>query len=176
VLTAGRLWDDGKNVATLDRVAGRLSVPVLAAGPTDGPNGASIIMRNAQPLGHVAAESLDKLLAARPIFASLARYEPFGLAVLEAAQAGCAIVLSDIPTFRELWDDAALFVDPQDEDGATDAFARLLADQPERDRLGRAAQERAGRYTLARMVDDMANAYRDVLAGRSARTKMMSAA
>jgi glycosyltransferase involved in cell wall biosynthesis len=96
--------------------------------------------------------------------------------VLEAAQAGCAIVLSDIPTFRELWDDAALFVDPQDEDGATDAFARLLADQPERDRLGRAAQERAGRYTLARMVDDMANAYRDVLAGRSARTKMMSAA
>ena len=39
-----------------------------------------------------------------------ALYEPFGLAVLEAAQAGCALVLSDIPTFRELWDGAALFV------------------------------------------------------------------
>ena len=45
-----------------------------------------------------------------PIFVSAARYEPFGLAVLEAAQAGCALVLSDIPTFRELWDGAALFV------------------------------------------------------------------
>ena len=40
----------------------------------------------------------------------MARYEPFGLAVLEAAQAGMRLVLSDIPSFRELWDGAATFV------------------------------------------------------------------
>jgi glycosyltransferase involved in cell wall biosynthesis len=176
VLTAGRLWDDGKNVATLDRVAGRLSVPVLAAGPTAGPNGASIALRHSEALGHVGTEALDRYLAARPVFASLALYEPFGLAVLEAAQARCALVLSDIPTFRELWDDAAVFVAPQDEDGAIDALARLLADQPERDRLGRAAQEHAGRYTLERMVEGTAAAYRDVLAGRTRCTNLMSAA
>ncbi len=62
-------------------------------------------------------------LARSPIFASAALYEPFGLAVLEAAQAGCALVLSDIPTFRELWDGAALFVPADD----AAAFAAALA-------------------------------------------------
>lgn len=49
--TAGRLWDDGKNVATLDRAAARLGVPVLAAGPTEGPQGGRIALRHALPLG-----------------------------------------------------------------------------------------------------------------------------
>ncbi len=176
VLTAGRLWDEGKNLGTLDRVAARLSAPVLAAGPTLGPNGVSITFQHAKALGHVATDTLDQLLAAQPIFASLARYEPFGLAVLEAAQARCALVLSDLPTFRELWDDAALFVDPQDENGAASALARLLADPAERDRLGRAAQERARRYTVDRMVEGTAAAYRDVLAKGTGRAKLMSAA
>ncbi len=30
-----------------------------------------------------------------------ARYEPFGLSVLEAALSGCALVLGDIPSLRE---------------------------------------------------------------------------
>jgi glycosyltransferase involved in cell wall biosynthesis len=136
----------------------------------------SITFQHAKALGHVATDTLDQLLAAQPIFASLARYEPFGLAVLEAAQARCALVLSDLLTFRELWDDAALFVDPQDENGAASALARLLADPAERDRLGRAAQERAGRYTVDRMVEDTAAAYRDVLTSGRRRAKLMSAA
>ena len=57
------------------------------------------------------AEHYDTaILPTRPIFVSVSRYEPFGLAVLEAAHAGCALVLSDIPTFRELWQGAASFV------------------------------------------------------------------
>ena len=52
------------------------------------------------------------MMARTAVFVSPALYEPFGLAVLEAAQAGCALVLSDIPTFRELWDGVALFVAP----------------------------------------------------------------
>ena len=66
-----------------------------------------------QPLGELDERTLAGCLSARPVFVSAARYEPFGLAVLEAAQAGCPLVLSDIPTFRELWDGAALFVDPR---------------------------------------------------------------
>jgi glycosyltransferase involved in cell wall biosynthesis len=174
VLTTGRLWDDGKNIAALDHVAARLSAPILAAGPTAGPNGAAVVLHHAKALGHVSMETLDTLLAARPVFASLALYEPFGLAVLEAAQAGCPLVLSDIPTFRELWDGAATFVDSRNEDAIASALSRLLADPAERRRGGRAAQERAAHYTVAAMVDGVEGAYRDVLARKSA--KVMSAA
>src|SRR3546814_16818778 len=54
------------------------------------------------------------------IFVSPSLYEPFGLAVLEAAMSGCALLLSDIPTFRELWDGAAVFTPAGDSDALAD--------------------------------------------------------
>ncbi len=110
VLTAGRLWDEGKNVAALDRAAVHLPFNICAAGPVQGPNGAAIELTRLDWLGTLEPLALHEVMARTQVFASTALYEPFGLAVLEAAQAGCALVLSDIPTFRELWDGAALFV------------------------------------------------------------------
>ena len=102
VFTASRLWDEGKNVATLDAAAARIRIPFQAAGPTHGPNGASSRPQHLQALGEVSPTRIAGLFSARPIYASAALYEPFGLSVLEAAQAGCALVLSDIPTHREI--------------------------------------------------------------------------
>jgi glycosyltransferase involved in cell wall biosynthesis len=144
--TAGRLWDEGKDLATLDRAAARLSVPVLAAGPTCGPNGAEVLLPHLRALGTLDEAGVRSWLARGPVFVSAARYEPFGLAVLEAASAGCALVLSDIPTLRELWDGAALFVPPGDDDGFATAIGALIADREHRERLRVAAGERARRY------------------------------
>lgn len=158
--TAGRLWDDGKNVAVLDRAAALTSVPMRAAGPVQGPNGAAIALQHVQPLGSLGDAQIAQQLASRPVFASAAVYEPFGLAVLEAAQAGCALVLSDIPTFRELWDGAACFVYPHDSAGFARAIETIISDPGLRDRLGAAARERAGEYTVERMAAGMAALYR----------------
>ena len=79
-------------------------------------------------------------------------YEPFGLAVLEAAQAGCALVLSDIPTFRELWDGAAMFVPPGRRRRLAAPLEPSCAPDRPLPRSGQAARERAGRYSLARMA------------------------
>ena len=84
------------------------------------------------------------------------------LAVLEAAQRGSALVLSDIPTFRELWDNAAVFVPPRDPDAIAAAIRRLFAEPERRARLGQAARERAGRYGVDAMVDGMLRVYRPV--------------
>jgi glycogen synthase len=157
--TAGRLWDEGKNVAAFDYAAKLAGIPFKAAGPLNGANGASIRPAHAQPLGLLSPAQLAEQLAARPIFVSAARYEPFGLTVLEAAQAGCALVLSDMPTFRELWEDAALLIDPGPESIA--ATVDLIASNPaERDRLGAAAQERAARYTARATARSMLDEYR----------------
>jgi glycosyltransferase involved in cell wall biosynthesis len=164
VFSAGRLWDEGKNVQALDTAAARLGVRLLLAGPLHGPNGARMTPRHGLCLGTLNGESLRDCLARRPVFASTALFEPFGLAVLEAAQAGCALVLSDIPTFRELWADAAAFVPPRDEAAIAAAIDRVLRDRDLRAHLGEAARRRAGRYTITAMADRMARLYRGVAA------------
>jgi glycosyltransferase involved in cell wall biosynthesis len=163
VFTAGRLWDEGKNLGTLDAAARGIGVPLRAAGPLKGPNGAEVMFEHLHCLGNLGEEELARWLSARPVFVSAALYEPFGLAVLEAASAGCPLILSDIPTFRELWNDVATFVSPRDEAGFTRAIADLVSDDFERAVMGRAARERAKRYTPDAMAAQMASLYRSLL-------------
>ena len=159
LFTAGRLWDEGKNVRTLDRAAARVGAPFQAAGGLNGPNGASIALDHVVPLGELSEERIGGILAARPVYASAALYEPFGLSVLEAAQAGCALVLSDIATHRELWDGAALFVEPDDDAAFAAAFRQLLRDRVRRNDLAERAQLRARRYSPGEMARGMADIY-----------------
>ncbi len=176
VFTAGRLWDEGKNFAAIDRAAARLSVPVLAAGPLHGPNGAQVEARHAKALGSLTDLEIARHLSQKPIFVSMARYEPFGLAVLEAAQAGCALVLSDIPTFRELWEGAAFFVAPDDETAMTEAVERLMQDPRARAGLGDAARKRAEAYSVEAMSAGVLKVYRSMLAKTSSTSSLEGAA
>jgi glycosyltransferase involved in cell wall biosynthesis len=164
VFTAGRLWDQVKQTRLLDRVAARLTVPFHAAGALVGPHGEQVPVDHLDPLGLLGEAELAAWLAQRPIFVSAARFEPFGLAVLEAAAAGCPLVLADLPTFRELWDGAATFVAADDEDGFVAAIEMLRADPAARAAMGMAAQQQAARYTPAAVARDMAALYASLLA------------
>ncbi len=161
-LTVGRLWDGVKNAALLDRAAARLPIPFLAAGASKGPHGETVRLDHLRELGHLSGDQIAAHLAKRPIFVSAASFEPFGLAVLEAAQAGCALVLADIPTFRELWDGAASFVPL---DGAwCEAIEAMVLDTRRRAVLGEAARVRAARYTPDATADQMLALYREMIA------------
>jgi glycosyltransferase involved in cell wall biosynthesis len=166
VFTVSRLWDEGKNVATLDAAAARVGVPFQAAGPVCGPNRATVYLENLRALGELGHTRVNGLLAARPIFASAALYEPFGLSVLEAAQAGCSLVLSDIPTHREIWGGAAIFVGARDDAAFACAIQDLLDDTGERRELGQLARARAQLYTPERMARGMADIYAHVAGPR----------
>ncbi|MBV9537295.1 MAG: glycosyltransferase [Acidisphaera sp.] len=145
VLSAGRLWDDAKNAAALDRLAGAIETPVIAAGPLAGPNGERFEPRHLHAPGRVPAAELAALMRRASVFVAPSRYEPFGLAVLEAARAGMALALADIPTFRELWGGAAMFFHPDDDAGLRHAVQQLLEDP-----LACAARAgaRAAEYTI----------------------------
>ena len=159
VFTAGRLWDEAKNLAALDTVAPRLPWPVFAAGGMNAPDGGTRQLSHIGQLGNITPDQLRDWLSRASIIALPARYEPFGLAVLEAALSGCALVLGDIPTFRELWDGAACFVDAEDGDPLEHAIKDLAANRLKLDRLADAALLRAERYSAERMVDGYLEAY-----------------
>jgi len=163
IFTAGRLWDRGKNLRTLDAAAAGIGVPVHAAGPVQGPHGERIGFEHLNPLGMLDEAAIGRWLSAKPVFVSAALYEPFGLSVLEAAGAGCPLVLADNPTFRELWSDAAIFADPHDPAAFTAACNGLVGDDFERAVLGRAARERAAFFKPDAMAAQMANLYRSLL-------------
>lgn len=160
VLTSGRLWDAGKDIRALDRAAAFMQGEVQAAGPLRGPDGVTVQLRTITSLGRLDASAMAEFLDRALVFTSLAAYEPFGLSVLEAAQAGCALVLSDIPTFRELWSDVAVFVDPTQPRDVAAALDGLLNDAPRALRMGQRAAARADRYSVDAMVDGTLATYR----------------
>ncbi|HEY0557763.1 MAG TPA: glycosyltransferase family 4 protein [Thermoanaerobaculia bacterium] len=161
VLGAGRLWDEAKNVAALARVAPRLSWPVLVAGDGEHPDGRSTPLDSVRHLGRLAPADLASRLGRAAIYALPARYEPFGLSILEAALAGCALVLGDIDSLRELWDGCALFVPPDDGGALAEALNDLIHDAVHRRRLALQARRRALEFTPERMAGGYLLAYRD---------------
>jgi glycosyltransferase involved in cell wall biosynthesis len=150
VAATGRVWDEAKNLAQLQRVAPRLPWPVTIAGPRALDDATGMLD---------FAQVCDLLLRAA-VFVAPARYEPFGLGVLEAAHAGCALVLGDIPSLRELWREAAIYVDPDDDESLVRAIGALADDRSLREAMGRRARARAAEFTPLRT----ARGYLDVYA------------
>ena len=163
ILAAGRIWDEAKNLAALDRMAPRLPWPVMVAGQTTSPDGRERGCGNMRALGPLSADELGEVMGRAAIFASPARYEPFGLAALEAAMSGCALVLSDIPTFRELWHDAAMFVAPDDEEDLANALRMLCESHDVLHALAKSGWTRARCYTADHMIHGYLDAYGDML-------------
>lgn len=147
VLAAGRAWDEAKNVAAVGRVAERLSWPVRIVG-------------EGSASGRVSRRHLDDLLARASIFTLPARYEPFGLGPLEAALAGCALVLGDIASLREVWGEAAVYVPPDDDGALEAALVHLIEDASLRLGQAEAASARALEYTPERCASAYLDAYR----------------
>ena len=150
VFAAGRMWDEAKNVAALSSI--ECAWPVRVAG-----EGSS--------MGRLATAEVRELMARAAVYALPARYEPFGLSVLEAALAGCALLLGDIPSLRENWYGAATFVDPDDAAGLERALARLIEDRDERERLGEKAKARAKAFDLERFGEAYRGVYASLAAG-----------
>ncbi len=165
VLSAGRLWDEAKNVGALERVAPRLPWPLYVAGEDQHPDGGHVRHESARLLGRLSPPALAGWLARAAIYALPARYEPFGLSALEAGLAGCALVLGDIPSLREVWGEAAVFVPPDDTGALEQALTALMADAPRRESLAARARARALLYTPRQMAAGYLQAYRDLLTG-----------
>jgi glycogen synthase len=167
VLTACRLWDEAKNVAILSEVGRKIPWPIYAAGENQAPEGNRAEVEGLRLLGSLEPTLLAAWLGRAAIFALPARYEPFGLSVLEAALARCALVLGDIPSLREIWGEAALFASPNDPDAVSAALRKLIQDPMLRDDFAERAHQRALAFTPERMAEGYLNLYHKLVSPRS---------
>lgn len=163
ILSVGRLWDDAKNIGTLARSAYDLPWPVYVAGEQKHPEGgSSLSIDGVNRLGFLTPESLVPWYAAASVYALPARYEPFGFTILEAALSGCALVLGDIPSLRELWDGAAVFVDPEQGEALENELRALCADRERLASLGEKALARSRSFSSAKMTAAYVAVYRQL--------------
>lgn len=148
-IIAGRLWDEAKNVGMLREV--RSPIPLLLAGDAHAGAGTTKVAPTGVTfLGSLASEELLQIFRESAMYLCTSRYEPFGLAPLEAALCGCAVLANDIPSLREVWRDGALYF--HDADSLT-ALLNQLCNAP--DELSAAQQrslERARMFTGSRMA------------------------
>ena len=159
-VTAGRLWDEAKNLQLLRQV--RSPIPLVVAGEAEF---ASSSVRNEEFagvsfLGALSSEDLIALFRGSAIYLCTSVYEPFGLAPLEAALAGCAVLAHDLPSLREVWGDGALFFA-----GAEDLSALLVRLGNEPAALAEAqarSTARARFYSAERMTDRYHELFREL--------------
>ena len=97
------------------------------------------------------------------IFAHPALYEPFGLTILEAARTRCCLVLSDIPSLRELWDGAAVFLDPRDPNAWISELNALAHTSDRRLSLADRAHRHASKYDAETSIRKYLHLYNSLL-------------
>ena len=159
VFAAGRLWDEAKNLRAVVEAAPWIDWPVRMAG--DG----GVNAQNVTHLGWIEPPDLARAYGESAIYLFPALYEPFGLSVLEAALSGCALILGDIPSLREIWRDAAVFVPPRDPAAIARITNEVISNDRFRAELGQRAMERAQEFTLERMGDGYRNTYEGLAVG-----------
>jgi glycosyltransferase involved in cell wall biosynthesis len=171
VVSIGRLWDEAKQVSLLAESG--LTCPVTIAGTFESPEqrhpGAeSVIRRSIELRDKLTSSQVRTMLADACIYAATSRYEPFGLAPLEAALSRCALVANDIPTFRELWGPTALYFATNDAAGLRAAVQQLRSDPSLRRHYSELAYQRARRlFSAEAMVDEYLAVYRSLVPERS---------
>jgi len=168
VLCVGRAWDQGKGVDVLDEAVAMLGAdapPVHVLGETVAPHGSVFAPRTLAMHGRVERAEVDGWMRRATIYAAPSRYEPFGLAPLEAVLHGCALVLSDIGTFGELWNGCADFFPSGDAAALAGVLGRLATDPARVGEMAERARRRAlRRYGAARMAAEYVALYREVAA------------
>ena len=177
VLAIGRLWDSGKQVALLTQHTHRLPVCIVGADnpipvpalPIRADVRVSTGEHEISVKGAQTESQLRSLYSKSTIFAATSRYEPTGLASIEAAFSRCAIVANDTDLYRELWGDAALYFERNNADSLGEVLTQLEADRELTRLYGTRAYNRAReRFTARRMVDDYLRLYRQLRAPKVA--------
>lgn len=172
VFSMGRLWDDAKNIQKVIKAAELIDYPIYIAGDNSYYNKIQV-PENVYFNGYLPLNEVSGWLSNASVYLLPVKYEPFGYTFLEAAFSGCAIIAGDIPTMHEIWDDAAIYVDPANEIHIAFEVNRIMKNNEYRQKMSAKAQARAMRYTLDSMLREYVSLYQQVLNFTKKETKTL---
>jgi len=167
-VSVGRLWDAGKQAVLLLR--DDLPLRTVLVGPEQSPEGVIAYAKsmgrlpNLRMMGPQSESQLRELFAGASIYVATSRYEPFGLAPLEAALSRCALIANDLPTFRELWGDDAIYFERNNPRSLVVTIQELASNPLRRaEYAGRALDRARKQFNSQRMAEDYLQLYRSLV-------------
>ncbi len=104
-------------------------------------------------LGYVDPEDKPSALANATAVVLLSLTEGFGLPVVEGMASGVPVVASDIPVFREVAENAALLVDPEDVESIAQGLETMLESQDLRGDYSQRGIMRADQHSWATVAE-----------------------
>jgi glycosyltransferase involved in cell wall biosynthesis len=121
-------------------------------------------------VGEISPDAIGDFLAGLDVFVFPSAAETFGLAAVEAANAGIPTVVTDLPVLREVLscagEPAAFFVDTADDEKFLSMVSSVLADPAATGQVLRTAKGLAQRYCLDAMNDQFAAIIDDAVRDR----------
>ncbi|MUV88591.1 glycosyltransferase [Halapricum sp. CBA1109] len=148
-----------KNPAAIAEVAQRVDHRFVIAGSGwDEHVPSTPATENVEIAGYVPEEELVDLYKRAAIFYFPTLHEGFGLPVLEAMAAGCAVVTSDVYSVPEVAGDAAVRCDPTDVDAHVEAIEQLFGSDRRRE-LAADARDRASEFRWEQSAEETERVY-----------------
>lgn len=164
ILSMGRMWDEAKNIQLLINAAPHIRYPIKLAGDNSfANNNGTTAGKNVSYLGKLSVQEVATQLSFASLYVLPAKYEPFGLSVLEAALSGCVLVLGNIDSLKELWEDSAIYVDADNANGLACTVNNLMENEAMRTHYAQRAMEQAAKYTTTAMAANYLQVYRKLL-------------
>jgi len=139
-----RIVGDGSQKQELQRMARSLGVDV-------------------EFLGRVSNEDLPSLYQEAGVFLTTSYSEGFGLTLLEAMAAGCAVVASDIPTHRDIIDDGHNGLVYRSNSDLAVKLESLLSNPDATKRIGKAGMETAKMFSWDSVAQKVLRVYEKCL-------------
>jgi glycosyltransferase involved in cell wall biosynthesis len=113
-------------------------------------------------IGYVTDTKLAELYKNAKAFVYLSVYEGFGIPPLEAMSFGCPVILSDIPVFREIFGNAACYVDPYNINSVVKGLQRVLTNSEYRNKLVNHGFEKAKEYSWKKSAEKLCKEFSQV--------------
>jgi glycosyltransferase involved in cell wall biosynthesis len=120
---------------------------------------ASPVASRVRVLGYVSDAQRGDLLSGALALAYPSLYEGFGHPPFEAMAAGIPVLSARAGSLPEVVGDAALLVDPRDDDALADGLVRITTDDALRQALRERGRRRVGEFPWARATDELVALY-----------------